>query len=313
LKDLKLNLDCASASVIVAGDVMLDRYWFGDSTRISPEAPVPVVHVQRTRDVAGGAGNVAINVANLGAKTALLSVVGDDQDGRCLQSLLETSNVQCTFLCDPALQTTVKLRIISRNQQIVRADFEQRPDHELLLPLVTRFREKLKSANTVIFSDYGKGGLAHLRLMMQDARVEGATILIDPKGSDYSAYQGATVITPNREEFAQVAGNWIDEADFERRAFELRDRLELAALLVTRSEEGMSLFFQSRHIRIPAQAREVYDVSGAGDTVIATMAAALGANQDIESAARLANVAAGIVVGKVGTAPIALEELRQHL
>jgi D-glycero-beta-D-manno-heptose-7-phosphate kinase len=308
-----LSLNCSSAYVIVAGDVMLDRYWFGDSNRISPEAPVPVVHVQRTRDVAGGAANVAINAANLGARITLLSVVGDDQDGRCLQSLLESGKVHCAFLRDASLQTTVKLRVISRNQQIVRADFEQRPDHELLFPLVAQFREKLKSCNTVVFSDYGKGGLAHLRLMMEHAKAAGSTILIDPKGSDYSTYRGATVITPNRDEFAQVAGNWIGESDFERRAFELRDSLALAALLVTRSEEGMSLFFEERHIRIPAQAREVYDVSGAGDTVIATMAAAMGSGHNIESAARLANVAAGIVVGKVGTAPITFEELNQHV
>lgn len=308
-----MNPDFSSASVIVAGDVMLDRYWFGDSTRISPEAPVPVVHVKRTRDVAGGAANVAINVVNLGAATTLLSVVGDDHDGRCLQSLLESSKVQCTFLRDIALQTIVKLRIISRNQQIVRADFEQRPDHELLFPLVALFREKLKSCKTVVFSDYGKGGLAHLRLMMDDAKAAGTAILVDPKGSDYSAYHGATVVTPNRDEFAQAAGSWVDEADFERRGFELRDRLALGALLVTRSEEGMSLFIEGRHIRIPSQAREVYDVTGAGDTVIATMAAAIGAGHDIESAARLANVAAGIVVGKIGTAPITLEELKQHV
>ncbi|MFM0329844.1 D-glycero-beta-D-manno-heptose-7-phosphate kinase [Paraburkholderia strydomiana] len=308
-----MSLDCSSASVIVAGDVMLDRYWFGDSTRISPEAPVPVVHVQRTRDVAGGAANVAVNAVNLGVQTTLLSVVGDDHDGRALQSLLESRNVHCSFVRDPALQTTVKLRVISRNQQIVRADFEQRPDHELLFPLVAQFREKLKTCKTVVFSDYGKGGLAHLRVMMGDARAANACILIDPKGPDYSIYRGASVVTPNRDEFAQAAGKWNGESDFERRAFKLRDDLELGALLVTRSEEGMSLVIGNRHVRIPAQAREVYDVSGAGDTVIATMAAALAAGQDMESAARLANAAAGVVVGKIGTAPITLEELNRHV
>lgn len=308
-----MGLNCLSASIIVAGDVMLDRYWFGDSTRISPEAPVPVVHVRRTRDVAGGAANVAINVANLGAKTTLLSVIGDDENGTALQALLCLANVHCVFQRDPRMHTTVKLRVISRNQQIVRADFEERPDHELLLPLVARFQEQLEGRQAVIFSDYGKGGLAHLNVMMLAAQSAGVATLIDPKGSDYSAYRGATVVTPNRDEFAQVAGKWIDEADFEARAFSLRDRFELGALLVTRSEEGMSLFVGSRHIRIPAQAREVYDVSGAGDTVIATMAAAIGAGHDIEGAARLANVAAGIVIGKVGTAPITLEELNQHV
>lgn len=274
---------------------------------------MPVVHVQRTRDVAGGAANVAVNAVNLGVQTTLLSVVGDDHDGRALQSLLESRNVHCGFVRDPALQTTVKLRVISRNQQIVRADFEQRPDHELLFPLVAQFREKLKTCKTVVFSDYGKGGLAHLRMMMGDARAANACILVDPKGPDYSIYRGASVVTPNRDEFAQAAGKWNGESDFERRAFKLRDDLELGALLVTRSEEGMSLVVGNRHVRIPAQAREVYDVSGAGDTVIATMAAALAAGQDMESAARLANAAAGVVVGKIGTAPITLEELNRHV
>jgi rfaE bifunctional protein kinase chain/domain len=307
-----LSLDFSSASVIIAGDVMLDRYWFGDCTRISPEAPVPIVHVQRMREVAGGAANVAINVVNLDAQTTLLSVVGDDTDGQTLQAILENEQVRCAFLRDASLQTTVKLRVIAHNQQIVRVDFEQYPDHELLLPLVERFREMLNGCNVVVFSDYGKGGLVHLRLMMDVAISSGVPILIDPKGVDYSAYRGATVITPNLDEFAQVAGKWSGESDFERRAFALRDRLEIQSLLVTRSEEGMSLFLGNNHIRIPAQAREVYDVSGAGDTVIATMAAAIGSGRDIESAARLANIAASIVVGKIGTAAITLEELNHY-
>jgi rfaE bifunctional protein kinase chain/domain len=307
------KIDFSSSSIVVAGDVMLDRYWIGDTTRISPEAPVPVVHVQSTKDVAGGAANVAVNAANLGAKTSLLSVVGKDSDGEILKNILERNGVTCAFLRDESMRTIVKLRLIARNQQIVRADFEQRPDHELLLPLVSMFGEQTKSAKVVLFSDYGKGGLTHIRLMMEKALKTNVPVLVDPKGTDYSVYQGATVITPNRSEFAEVAGRWTNELDFERKAFCLRDQLKLSSLLVTRSEEGMSLFLGGKHIRIPTQAREVFDVSGAGDTVIATMAVAMGAGIGLEEAARLANIAAGIVVSKIGTAPITLEELRRNV
>lgn len=303
----------SSSSIVVVGDVMLDRYWNGDAIRISPEAPVPVVHVRHIHETLGGAANVAVNASNLGARTTLLSVVGDDREGRAIEDMLRICGVEVVFLRDPTVSTTVKLRIIARNQQIVRADFEGRPDHEMLLALVDAFRESISKSGAVVFSDYGKGGLAHLRLMIEHAVNVGAYVLIDPKGSDYSAYRGATVITPNREEFALVAGNWHDENDFERRAFALRDRLELGALLVTRSEEGLSLFLGSRHIRILTTAREVFDVSGAGDTVVATMGTAMSSGLDIEYSARLANVAAGIVVGKSGTTPITLKELQSHV
>jgi rfaE bifunctional protein kinase chain/domain len=306
-------MDFSSVSLIVVGDVMLDRYWVGDATRISPEAPVPVVLVESTRDVAGGAGNVAANAANLGAATTLLSVVGDDDNGRTLQALLETGGVQCRFLRDRSLPTTVKLRVLARNQQIVRIDFERRPNHELMFPVVDLFRTALETSRMVIFSDYGKGGLAHVAQMCPLARASGATVLVDPKVVDYSIYRGANVITPNRREFADVVGMWDSEAEFERRGFALRDELALDSLLVTRSEEGMSLFLETRHVRIPAHAREVFDVSGAGDTVIATLAVALGAGYDMEQAARLANIAAGIVVSKVGTSPITLEELGRYV
>jgi len=303
------QMNFSNASILVIGDVMLDRYWFGDASRLSPEAPVPVVNVRRQRDTAGGAANVAINAANLGVRTGLLSVIGKDVSGDTLINLVQEKGVRPEFLRDENFQTIMKLRIIARNQQIVRADFEERPETELLLPLVDRFKECLADYQTLIFSDYGKGGLAHLHQMMKFALAENKKVLIDPKGSDYSAYHGATIITPNREEFALVAGHWHNEAEFERKAFALREHLDLASLLVTRSEEGMSLFIDGKHIRIPAEAREVFDVSGAGDTVIATLAAGLGAGLDLEEAARLANRAASIVVGKVGTTPITLEEL----
>lgn len=307
------EINFSHARILIVGDVMLDRYWFGDTTRISPEAPVPVVHVRQMQEKPGGAANVAVNIANLGAKSTLLSVIGNDQDGQALEYLLHGCGVETLFLRDPALPTTVKLRIIARGQQIVRTDFEGRPDHELLLPLINQFGDRSSSVDTLVFSDYGKGGLVHLQSMMDCALKSRKHILIDPKGSDYSAYRGATIITPNLEEFALAVGRWVDDADFERRAFKLRDELNLTSLLVTRSEEGMSLFLDNRHVQIPTQARQVYDVSGAGDTVISTLAAAIAAGYDIETAARLSNVAAGIVVGKVGTTPITLQELQSHV
>lgn len=311
---MQVNLtELSHARIIVAGDVMLDRYWYGEATRISPEAPVPVVHCHNIREAPGGAANVASNVAHLGAKAVLLSVVGDDREGIVIEDILRSYDVDPVLLRDPSVPTTVKVRVIAQNQQVVRVDFEGRPDHELLLPLVNLFCERLNSIDAVIFSDYRKGGLAHVQHMMDGARRAGVPILVDPKGEDYSSYRGATSITPNREEFALVAGRWDSEKDFERRAFALRDSLGLVSLLVTRSEEGMSLFVGERHIRIPTHAREVFDVSGAGDTVIATMATAIAAGYDIETAARIANIAAGIVVSKLGTVPITIEELVSHV
>lgn len=303
----------SDARLLIVGDIMLDRYWMGDSTRLSPEAPVPVVLVQSVRDTPGGAANVAVNAANLGPQVSLLSVSGDDPEGRRLEEMLQESGVRCTVLRQKQLQTIVKLRIIARHQQVVRADFEQRPAGELLLPLVDLFKQQAPDHQTVIFSDYGKGGLVHLAQMMTVARGHAMKILVDPKGSDYRPYHGASVVTPNRAEFAQVAGIWSDESDFERRAFRLRDELELGALLVTRSEEGMSLFLEGRHVRIQARAKDVFDVSGAGDTVIAILGAAIGAGHDIEHAAHIANAGAGVVVGKMGTCPITLDELIESL
>ncbi len=309
----RMAYNFSDAKLLIVGDIMLDRYWFGDSTRLSPEAPVPIVLVQSVQETPGGAANVAVNAANLGPYVSLLSVAGDDAEGRLLEEMLQERQVRCMVLRDKKLQTIVKLRILARHQQVVRADFEQRPASELLLPLVDQFKQQAPQHRTVIFSDYGKGGLIHLSQMMAVARQNNMQILVDPKGLDYLPYHGANVVTPNRAEFAQVAGAWSSESDFERRAFALRDQLELGALLVTRSEEGMSLFAGSRHVRIPARAKDVYDVSGAGDTVIAILGAAIGAGYDIEHAAHIANAGAGVVVGKMGTCPITLEELNETL
>ena len=299
----------ARTRVLVAGDVMLDRYLFGDVERISPEAPVPVVKVTRTEERPGGAANVARNAAALGARTTLLSVIGADEPGAALERLLAADRVQTSFHRDPALPTTVKMRVIGRQQQLLRIDFETAPSHELLATKLTDFDRLLADTDLVILSDYGKGGLAHIATMIERARVAGKPVLIDPKGGDWDKYRGATVITPNRGEFREVVGRWQDSAEMAAKARALRAELDVTALLVTRSEEGMSLYTADGAEDIPAVAREVYDVSGAGDTVIAALGVLLGAGADLRSAVRIANEAAGVVVGKLGTAVATPDEL----
>ena len=301
--------DCSNARVLVVGDVMLDRYWFGDVSRISPEAPVPIVHVQRTEERPGGAANVARNIASLGGKATLLSVVGDDEAGRSLASLLEKEHVTTLFHKDPQLPTTVKLRVIGRQQQLLRIDFETPPSREVLEDKLGDFESLVDGVDVVILSDYGKGGLTHVSKMIEAAKAHGKRILVDPKGEDFARYRGATLLTPNRGEFRQVVGRWKDEIDLARRAEALRTELDLEALLVTRSEEGMSLFSSAGAMHEPTQAQEVYDVSGAGDTVIATLGLMMAAGVGMPDAVRIANRAAGVVVGKLGTATVSREEL----
>jgi rfaE bifunctional protein kinase chain/domain len=288
---------------------MLDRYWFGEVSRISPEAPVPVVHVKKTEERPGGAANVARNIASLGGQATLLSVVGDDEPGRTLATLLEQERVTTHFHKDAALPTTVKLRVIGRQQQLMRIDFETPPSREVLEDKLDDFESMVDTHDIVLLSDYGKGGLTHVTKMIDAAKRHGKRILIDPKGDDYSKYRGATLLTPNRSEFREVMGKWRDDTDLAKRAEKLRDDLSLEALLVTRSEEGMSLFTASEVLHEPTQAREVFDVSGAGDTVIATIALMLAAGADTSTAVRIANRAAGVVVGKLGTATLSRSEL----
>ena len=295
--------------VLVAGDVMLDRYWFGDVSRISPEAPVPIVKVDRIEDRPGGAANVARNAAALGARTSLLSVVGRDEPGRSLQLLLRREKVATSLHADSTISTTVKLRVIGRQQQLLRADFETVPSHEVLASKLKDYQRLLKTADVVILSDYGKGGLAHIAKMITLARKRGIPVLVDPKGDDYSRYRGATLVTPNRAELRAVTGRWTSETMLNSKAQALRQRLGLGGLLVTRSEEGMTLYRRGSRLHVPAQAREVYDVSGAGDTVIATVAVMLAAGRSLEDAVRIANRAASIVVGKFGTAVVYPDEL----
>jgi len=299
----------AQARVLVVGDAMLDRYWFGAVDRISPEAPVPVVRVTREEERLGGAANVALNVKTLGAQATLLTVVGDDEPARKLRQLLEQQGVTALLGSDPQLYTIVKLRVIGRSQQLIRVDFENQPDHEILAALLGDYERVLPGHDAVLFSDYGKGGLTHIPRMIELARAAGKPVLIDPKGSDYSRYAGATVITPNRAELAQVIGAWSSEAQLHERVQALRRTHRLEALVLTRSEDGMSLFDEAGHVQVPAQAREVFDVTGAGDTVIATLAAMLGAGLTLREAMPIANRAGGIVVGKFGTASVSHEEL----
>ena len=308
-----LLADLSSVRLLIVGDVMLDRYWFGDVSRISPEAPVPVVKVERCEERPGGAANVARNAAALGARVALLSLVGKDEAGESLARLVAEGGIDASLHVDEGVSTTVKLRVIGRQQQLLRIDFENRPSHEVLRAKLKEFAERLPECDAVVFSDYGKGGLTHIGEMIQLARAAGKAVLVDPKGDDYSVYRGATIITPNRSEMREVVGRWRDEADLERRATELRERLELGALLVTRSEEGMSLFLPDRTIHEKAVAREVFDVSGAGDTVIATLAVMAAHGADWADAIHVANVAAGVVVGKLGTAVVTREELATAL
>jgi rfaE bifunctional protein kinase chain/domain len=299
----------ASARVLVVGDAMLDRYWFGAVERISPEAPVPVVKVSREEERLGGAANVALNAKTLGAQVTLLTVVGDDEPARKLQKLLEQQGVKTLLGHDPQLYTIVKLRVIGRSQQLIRVDFENTPDHEVLANMLGDFERALPQHDAVLFSDYGKGGLEHIPRMIEMARKAGKPVLVDPKGSDYSRYRGATVITPNRAELAQVIGSWANEGELQRKAQALRAELQLDGLLLTRSEEGMSLFDTQGESRVPAEAREVFDVTGAGDTVIATLAAMLACGLPLREAMPIANRAGAVVVGKFGTATVSYEEL----
>lgn len=301
----------ASGRVLVVGDVMLDRYWFGAVERISPEAPVPVVRIERSEERPGGAANVARNAASLGARTRLLCVVGDDEAGAALERLLGAARVVVDMHVDSTISTTVKLRVIGRQQQLMRIDFETLPSHEVLAAKLAAFETALSDCDVVILSDYAKGGLVHIERMIDAARAAGKPVLVDPKGEDYRRYRGATLLTPNRNEFRQVAGAWTDDASLEAKAQHLRAELGLEALLVTRSEEGMTLFDAGGMHHQPTHAREVYDVSGAGDTVIATIGVMLACGASLPQAMRVANRAAGIVVGKLGTAVVHPEELSE--
>jgi rfaE bifunctional protein kinase chain/domain len=288
---------------------MLDRYWFGDVSRISPEAPVPVVRIERTEERPGGAANVARNCAALGAQVGLLSVVGADEAGGALERLVATERIRASLHRDATLDTTVKLRVIGRQQQLLRIDFETSPSHEVLADKLAEFEASLAGYGVVLLSDYGKGGLAHIERMIGAARAAGKPVLVDPKGDDYARYRGASVLTPNLNELREVVGRWKDEADLAARAERLRSQLALDALLLTRGGDGMTLYRADGAETVPARKRAVADVTGAGDTVIATLAVMLAAGAPLLEAVRVANHAGGIVVGKLGTDIVRPDEL----
>lgn len=297
--------------VLVAGDVMLDRYWFGPTQRISPEAPVPVVHVRDTEERPGGAGNVAVNLASLGVRCTVLGITGDDAIADSLAAAMQKRGVQCRFNRVKQAATITKLRVLSRHQQLIRLDFEESFGSFQGAPLLPLFKPELKDTDIVILSDYGKGSLAAVQELIQEARANRKRVLVDPKGRDFSKYRGASLITPNLGELEAVVGECPDEKTIVAKGEKLRDELGLEALLVTRSEHGMTLLQKGKPpLHLPTQAQEVSDVTGAGDTVIATLAAGLGAGLDYPEAAALSNLAAGVVVAKLGAATVSPAELR---
>jgi rfaE bifunctional protein kinase chain/domain len=295
--------------LLVVGDVMLDRYWFGEVNRISPEAPVPVVRVQRTEERLGGAANVARNAVALGAQAGLLGVVGKDEAGDVVDRLVTGSNISSYLNRDASIPTIIKLRVIGRQQQLLRIDFENPPTDTVLRDKLTQFNALLPEYDVIVLSDYAKGSLVNVVHMIEAGRAAGKRILVDPKGDDFTRYKGASILTPNKSELRHVIGVWKSEEELTTKAQNLRTELELEALLLTRSEEGMSLYTDQEVVHIPTIAREVYDVSGAGDTVIATLATMLGAGMSLADSVSLANRAGGIVVGKLGTATVTKEEL----
>lgn len=298
-----------SPRILISGDVMLDRYWFGEVSRISPEAPVPVVRVERREERLGGAANVARNAVALGAHTGLIGVVGQDEAGNVVENMLRELDVDSYLSHDAAVSTIIKLRVIGRQQQLLRIDFEEAPSDTVLRGAFTDFNALLPQYDVVVLSDYAKGSLVNVADMISAARSAGKPVLVDPKGEDFQRYKGASVLTPNKSEFRAIAGSWKTEAQLIDKARALRADLELEALLLTRSEEGMTLFTEKEVMHVPATAREVFDVSGAGDTVIATLATMLGAGMPLAKAVEISNRAGAIVVGKLGTATVTKEEL----
>lgn len=295
--------------ILVVGDVMLDRYWFGDVNRISPEAPVPIVRIAKREARLGGAANVARNAGALGVQTGLLGVVGNDEAGNEVEHLLHSGGIHSYLKRDEAISTIIKLRVIGHQQQMLRIDFEEPPSDAVLHNKLMQYKALLADYDVIILSDYAKGSLVNVADMVAAGRAAGKVVMVDPKGDDFARYTGATVLTPNRSEFRHIAGGWSNEEQLTTKAQNLRTALKLDALLLTRSEEGMTLYTEQAVFHTPADAREVFDVSGAGDTVIATMAAMLGAGAGWEEAVQTANRAGGIVVGKLGTATVTREEL----
>ena len=306
--------DYTSARVLVIGDLMLDRYWHGSTSRISPEAPVPVVHVKDEEQRAGGAGNMALNMAALGAKVNLIAFGGKDEAADALQKILNDADIQCQLERLSGHPTITKLRVMSRHQQLIRLDFEGGFEDVDSEKLIESYLEILNQMDVVLLSDYGKGTLKSVQKFIELARKANKPVLIDPKGSDFTKYQHATLITPNLSEFEAVVGPCADQRQLVEKGTRLLDELDLQALLVTRGEQGMSLLSKNDlPLHLPTHAREVFDVTGAGDTVISVLAASLAANSSLQEATTLANIGAGIVVGKIGTATFTPDEFAYAL
>jgi D-beta-D-heptose 7-phosphate kinase/D-beta-D-heptose 1-phosphate adenosyltransferase len=306
--------DFSNARVLVLGDLILDRYWQGMAARISPEAPVPVVHVKDTEERPGGAANVALNMTSLGVKVSLCGLVGDDEAGATLQAHLQRKGVSCRLQRDAAIPTITKLRVISQHQQLLRLDFEQPMWQVDLSGMVQGCRQLLGEVDLLILSDYAKGTLQNPRLLIEMARAQGVPVLVDPKGSEFDRYKGATLLTPNLKEFETVVGACASDSELRERGMALRERLQLEALLVTLSERGMLLIREDQPpLHLPTRARQVYDVTGAGDTVIGVLGAAVAAGMPLPEAAGLANLAAGLMVAKLGAGSVTLAELRGAL
>lgn len=302
------------ARVLVVGDVMLDRYWSGSTSRISPEAPVPVVHIKQMEERPGGAGNVALNITALGSQASLLGICGSDPAGDSLEAKLCAAGVQCYLQRIPNMPTIAKLRILSLHQQLLRLDFEDNITNIDTNELLISFKKQLANTDIVVLSDYAKGSLRYAKDLIKAARAASIPIFVDPKGQDFSIYEGASLLTPNRKEFEAVVGPCHDENEMVRKGNELLQTYHIDALLITRGEHGMTLIRKDEpELHLPARAREVYDVTGAGDTVIAILAAAFVDKQSLPQAASIANIAAGIVVGKLGAATVSVPELRRAI
>ncbi|MDF7667059.1 bifunctional D-glycero-beta-D-manno-heptose-7-phosphate kinase/D-glycero-beta-D-manno-heptose 1-phosphate adenylyltransferase HldE [Orbaceae bacterium ESL0727] len=302
------------ATILVVGDIMLDRYWYGGTNRISPEAPVPIVKIDTLEERPGGAANVAMNVTALGGKAHLIGLTGIDEPAEILTKCLTAHNVQCDFVAVSTHPTITKLRILSRNQQLIRLDFEENFQNSDATPLLQRIQAALNNSKVVVISDYAKGALASVQKMIQLARQAGIPILVDPKGVDFEKYRGATLLTPNMSEFEAVVGHCATEEDIVNKGYQLIKQFDLQALLVTRSEKGMTLLQLDKPVyHLPTQAKEVFDVTGAGDTVIASLATALASGESLEDSCFLANAAAGVVVGKLGTSTVSQVELENAI
>lgn len=300
----------SQASILVVGDVMLDRYWSGDAQRLSPEAPVPVVHIKTVNERPGGAGNVALNIAALGANVTLLGTLGDDDTAHRLLDQLTAAGVQCDISTLPGRQTITKLRVLCRHQQLIRLDFEEKYPVLATDPLPVLYKKHLKNSDLVVLSDYNKGTLTSASYFIQQAKALGIPVIVDPKGTDFERYRGADIITPNMKEFEEIVGPCQDEEDILQKAHAFLNQYAITSLLLTRGEQGMTLIQKDTECyHLPATAREVFDVTGAGDTVVATLATALAAHMPLQTAIKLSNIAAGIVVTKLGTASISAPEL----